>query len=142
MRQEVNTAVMPHLRVTAKAIILSELTRLAKNETVRYYDEFLQRVNCKLAEVPGVHYVQFENAHLNFPGSFTEILGEVSTLMYNEGLGLLSSVVIGREHQRPGAGYFMLCRQLGMNFKNAEDSRDSIWSQNLNEVFNIWRVTK
>lgn len=144
--QIVYAAITPGLRNLAKAIIANELIELAKNKSIDYYKPVVDRVNAKLLNTPGIIKLQFRDIHLNHPNCFIELLAEVTTALYNEGLGMLSSVIIrqeeGNKTEMPGSGYFLLCRELGMKFKNDETDKLTIWCKNLSEVHNLWSAAK
>jgi len=65
-----------------------------------------------------------------------ELLGEISTSEHQQGRPLLSAVVIHRENNIPGPGFFRLARELGL-YHGGDDFRFFI--QELRRVHDYWR---
>ncbi|SRR6266487_2333079 len=66
-----------------------------------------------------------------------ELLGEISVFEHQHGRPMLSAIVIHREDNQPGQGFFELARQLGL-FRGGE--RFVFFVQELNRVYDYWRT--
>lgn len=68
---------------------------------------------------------------------FSQMLGYVSESEYEAGRGMLSSVVINEELNKPGDGYFELAEALGA-FDSRRDDKDAFWTAELNRVYALY----
>ena len=62
------------------------------------------------------------------------LLREVSTDDHERGRGMRSALVVFRAGGRPGAGFFSLARELGMDISD----RDAFWRRELARVYADW----
>ncbi len=64
------------------------------------------------------------------------ILDDISRAEHLAGRPLLSAVVIRRDTNNPGTGFFELARELGL--LSANEERDEYWVKELNRVHQHW----
>ena len=62
------------------------------------------------------------------------LLREVSTEDHERGRGMRSALVVFKSGGRPGAGFFALARELGMDVSD----RDAFWRGELAKVYADW----
>jgi len=67
----------------------------------------------------------------------SEMLGEISRFEHEHGRPLLSAVVVLQESGEPGAGFFTLARELGLQPPGEEDYL--FYARELKKVFEQWR---
>jgi len=65
------------------------------------------------------------------------ILGEISTREHNEGRPMLSAVVVRKETQYPGEGFFNLARELGLHHGNDDLA---FFVEELKRVHAYWKT--
>jgi hypothetical protein len=65
-----------------------------------------------------------------------EILGEISTFEHQQRRPMLSAVVIHRDNNMPGQGFFTLARELGL-YRGIDDFM--FFVQELRRVHDYWR---
>ena len=103
-------------------IIYQELVRVAADGDITYYSD--------IAPLVGLD--------MNFPddrNQISNILGEISRREYEGGRPLLSAVVILRNENIPGEGFFNLARGLELY---DEDNDMKFWIQELRRVHDYW----
>ena len=103
--------------------IYRELKQLAKSEKITCYSS--------IAPLAGLDMTN--PAHRREIG---EILGEISQHEHDAGRPLLSAVVISRDTNMPGEGFFKLARDLSLFM--AEDEL-SFFTKELEKVYAQWR---
>ncbi|GJQ27019.1 MAG: hypothetical protein HBSAPP02_20510 [Phycisphaerae bacterium] len=64
------------------------------------------------------------------------LVGAISEFEHANGRPLLSAVVISKEHNRPGDGFFTLARTLGLL---GSQSEDIFWTGELARVHAYWK---
>lgn len=64
------------------------------------------------------------------------ILGEISTCEYKKGQPMLSAVVVLRDKNIPGHGFFTLAKELGVYAGNDDQV---FWCQELSRVHQAWQ---
>ncbi len=64
-----------------------------------------------------------------------QMLGEISEWEHNQGRPMLSGVVIRKDKEIPGEGFFTLAKQLKI-FKGR--NKQSLWQKELKDVYNAW----
>lgn len=69
-----------------------------------------------------------------------EILGKISTYEHQNGRPMLTAVVVRREDNIPGDGFFELARHLGLMMKG--DDRLAFFARELTRVLHAWKPVK
>ena len=115
-RFEIDEAKWQAAKVEAKSI-LKEYAR--RKDTVAY-SEFVKKI----------HSNQLEPHDVRLIG----LLGEISTEESTAGRGMLSALVVVKDENMPGSGFFELAKQLGYDTKN----HDTFWAEEVNRVYAAW----
>lgn len=102
--------------------IYDKIREVAKSRDITYYAEIAPLAGLNLAS-PG------DIARLS------SILGDISTAEHRDGRPLLSAVVIRKEENSPGQGFFGLAQALGLH--NGDDNF-AFWVQELQRVHDYW----
>ncbi len=102
--------------------IYDKLREVAKSRGITYYSEIAPLASLSMGS----------------PGDrerIARILGDISTAEHQAGRPLLSAVVIRKEENLPGSGFFGLAKDLRLHNGN-EDFR--YWLQELQRVHDYW----
>ena len=104
----------------AKAEGKTVLSKYARQRRTIAYSEFAKEI----------HSIQFEPHDFRLFG----LLGEISTEESTAGRGMLSALVVVKEENIPGSGFFELAKQLGYDTKD----HDTFWAEEVNRVYAAW----
>jgi hypothetical protein len=104
------------LKSFARDFLINE----AKSENVVFYYDFKSKL-----EEQGYGIVHWALGH---------ILGEISKEEDEKGHGMLSALVIGKDSNMPGKGFFVLAKGLGKSF--IDDM--TFWQEELKKVYAAW----
>ena len=102
--------------------IYDKLREVAKSRGITYYSEIAPLASLSMGS----------------PGDrerIARILGDISTAEHQAGRSLLSAVVIRKEENSPGSGFFVLAKDLGLH-DGGDDFR--FWVQELQRVHDYW----
>jgi len=94
---------------------------VAKKQRTIFYSDVARKI-LSIAIEPSSH-------------ALADMLGEISKNENEADRGMLSAVVIGKENNIPGKGFFTLARTLGRNVF----SDDEFWIEELKRVYDYWR---
>jgi len=67
--------------------------------------------------------------------ALADLLDEISKEQEARGRGMLSAVVVRKDTQRPGLGFFKLAQELGRDTSDSE----KCWVEEFNRVIAIWK---
>ncbi|MGF7035387.1 hypothetical protein J2T17_006395 [Paenibacillus mucilaginosus] len=70
------------------------------------------------------------------------ILDEISTDELEQGRPLLSALVILKDGNRPGSGFFKMARERGKYKGRSKDDEEVFWISELNAVYDYWDFRK
>lgn len=71
--------------------------------------------------------------------AFHAMLGDVSRRSFDDGGPLLSAIVVLKDEQRPGGGFYELARQLGFDVAEDEGAELRFFGEQLAAVHDWWR---
>ena len=98
--------------------ILSKYARLGRTIA---YSEFVKKI----------HSIQLEPHDFRLFG----LLGEISKEESKAGRGMLSALVVIKDENIPGSGFFELVKQLGYDTKD----HDTFWAEEVNRIYAAWK---
>ena len=103
-------------------IIYDKIRQVAKDEDCVYYGDIAPLID-----------VSPHSTEMNC------VLERISTHEHDAGHPLLTAVVILKEHNKPGAGFFKLAVKLGL-YEGGDEIADLVyWTKELNRVHDYWR---
>lgn len=70
--------------------------------------------------------------------AMNHLLGEISTDDHEHGHGMHSALVVYKDEQRPGPGFYTLARQLGQTVRD----EDEYWLRELHSAWEDWGEVK
>ena len=104
----------------AKREMRNILIDIAKKQGTIFYSELVRKVLIISIEA---------NSY-----ALADMLGQISTAEDAAGRGMLSAVVVRKENNRPGKGFFELARVLGRDISDEE----KFWINEVNRVHSSW----
>ena len=103
-------------------IIYQAIKQVAKNEVTTYYSDIAPLVGLDMSYEPDRNIM-------------SNILDKISKNEHENGKPLLSAVVILRDKNIPGDGFFGMAQEVGVY--NGGD-KDQFWASELWRVYNYW----
>jgi len=103
-------------------VIYERLKEVAKSRRTITYSELAPLARLNMSNAPDRTEI-------------ARILDEISNYEYDHGRPLLSAVVIRKDTNLPGSGFFTLARELGLL---TGDDKDGFYRDELNRVYEIW----
>ena len=103
-------------------IIYQEIIQVAKNESLTHYSDIGPLVGLNM-ESPADRNVM------------SNILDKISKNEHENGKPLLSAVVILRDENIPGDGFFGMAQEVGLYDGSG---KDQFWANELRRVYNYW----
>lgn len=104
--------------------IYQELVRVARRRDITYYSDIAPLAGLEMSTEVGRMRI-------------AQILGEISTSEHESGRPLLSAVVILKDINIPGSGFFTLAESLGL-YDGNDDVR--YWLQEIQRVWEYWQA--
>ena len=82
-------------------------------------------------------WIKAETGILIPPSSsrMNETLGDISKAENQAGRGMLSALVIRRGEKTPGAGFYVLAKDMGKDIGTTDEDKKEFWEQELNKVY-------
>lgn len=105
-------------------IIYQEITKVAKSGGITYYSDIAPLIGLDMDFQPDRNRI-------------SDILDEISRVEHANGNPLLSAVVILKERNIPGQGFFTLAKSLNL-YDGNPDSELKFWIQELRRVHDYW----
>ena len=103
-------------------IIYQEIKQVAKNKDITYYSDIAPLVGLDMGFEPDRN-------------KMSNILDKISKNEHENGKPLLSAVVILRDKNIPGDGFFGMAKEVGLYDGN---DKDQFWANELHRVHDYW----
>jgi hypothetical protein len=107
---------------TAKAEGKAVLAESARTKKMISYTDFMHQIRS----------ISFTIPH---DSRLPQFLAEISTEEAEAGRGMMTALIVRKDGERPGAGFFQLARRLGLDVSDPE----KFWMGEVNKVFASWQ---
>jgi hypothetical protein len=106
----------------AKAEGKAVLAKCARDKKMISYTDFMYQIRSISFETP-------------YDSRLPQFLAEISMEEAKAGRGMMTALVVRKDDQRPGAGFFELAERLGYDVSDPE----KFWIEEVNRVFASWQ---
>jgi hypothetical protein len=114
--------------LNARSWLRRRLRQIAKSQDRTYYSDLCNEMRKK-----DVIELEPHGAPL------AAILGQINVMEHDQDRPLLSAVVLSKDSNRPGVGFWNIATALGIRFGPSESEREMFWLESLQACYDYWK---